>query len=82
MNLKKTTLLFDDEVYEKLKEKSKLEKVSIGELVREAVSNYYGIKTMEEKMKALNRLKMLNLPVGEPEVLDKEIEKGYLEEGL
>jgi len=78
MSLKKTTLLFEEEVYEKLKEKAKREKVSIGRLVREAVATYYGIKNKEDKLKALCRLKSLNLPVADYESMEKEIIKGAL----
>ena len=45
MSLKKTTLLFDEDVYEKLKDKAKRDNVSVGGLVREAVATYYGMKT-------------------------------------
>ena len=78
MSLKKTTLLFEEEVYENLKEKAKREKVSIGGLVREAVATYYGIKNKEDKLKALGRLKSLNLPVADYESMEKEIIKGAL----
>jgi len=71
--LKKATLLFDEEVYEKLREKSTTNNVSIGELVREAVASYYGIKSMEEKIKSLNKLKSMSLPVGSPEIIESEI---------
>jgi hypothetical protein len=78
MALKKTTLLFEEEVYEKLREKSKLQNVSIGELVREAVATYYGIKNTEDKLKALSKLKSLNLPVSDYDLMEKEIIKGAL----
>ena len=78
MVLKKTTLLFDEDVYERLKDKARRDNVSIGGLVREAVSTYYGMKTKEDKQKALNCLKDLNLPVGDPETIEKEITKGAL----
>lgn len=76
MGLKKATLLFDEDVYEKLREKSGIDNVSIGELVREAVAVYYGIKSKEEKLIALNKLKSMNLPVTSPENIEKEILKG------
>ena len=78
MSLKKTTLLFEEEVYEKLKEKAKREKVSIGGLVREAVATYYSIKNKDDKLKALDRLKSLNLPVADYESMEKEIIEGAL----
>jgi len=78
MVLKKTTLLFEEEVYEKLREKSKLGNISIGELVREAVATYYGIKSKDDKLKALNKLRSLNLPVSDYDLVEKEIIKGAL----
>ncbi len=73
MALKKATLLFDEEVYEKLREKSLTSNISIGELVREAVASYYGIKSSSEKIEALNKLKIMDLPVGSPEEIESQI---------
>lgn len=79
--LKKATLLFDEEVYEKLREKSVTSNTSIGELVREAVASYYGIKNSSEKIEALNKLKNLDLPVDSPEEIEAQIIMGrYLKE--
>lgn len=80
MPLKKTTLLFEEEMYEKLKERAKREKASIGWLVREAVRIQYGIENKEKKLKALDRLKSLNLPVADSESIEKEIIKGALDD--
>lgn len=74
--LKKATLLFDEEVYEKLREKSVTSNTSIGELVREAVASYYGIRNSSEKIEALNKLKNLDLPVGNPEEIEAQIIMG------
>jgi hypothetical protein len=73
LGLKKATLLFDEEVYEKLREKSVNSNISMGELVREAVASYYGIKNKEEKTKALHNLKSMNLPIGSPEEIEEQI---------
>ncbi len=78
MTLKKTTLLFEEEVYLKLKEKAKREKVSIGGLVREAVATCYGIKNKEDRLKAFDSLKSLNLAVSDPEIMEKEIIEGAI----
>ncbi|MBM3700407.1 MAG: ribbon-helix-helix protein, CopG family [Actinobacteria bacterium] len=75
MALKKTTLLFEEQAYKKLQEKSKLEKTSVGELVREAVTNYYGIKSSKEKMDALQKLGSLNMPVSDYKEMEKDIIK-------
>ena len=76
MPLKKATLLFEEDIYEKLREKSLIDNVSIGELVREAVSVYYGIKNTEDKLEALNKLKSMKLPVGSPELIEQQILDG------
>ena len=76
MPLKKATLLFDEDVYEKLREKSLINNISIGELVREAVSVYYGIRTTEEKLKSLNKLSSMKLPVGSPKLIEQQILDG------
>lgn len=81
MVLKKTTLLFDEDVYEKLKDKARSENASIGSLVREAVATYYGMKTKEDKLRALERLKELDLPAGSPEEMEKQIIEGALDDG-
>jgi len=78
MPLKKTTLLFDEDVYEKLKDKARRDNSSIGGLVREAVAAYYGIKTKEDKLKALKKLKDLDLPTSSPEEMESQIIKGAL----
>ena len=78
--MKKTTLLFEEDVYDKLKDKARRDNVSIGGLVREAVATYYGIKTKEEKLQALKRLKGLDLPVADPETMEKEIINGALDD--
>ena len=76
MALKKTTLLFEEDVYQKLKERAKRERVSIGGLVREAVATFYGIKSKEDKLEALEKLKSFDLAIGDPEKMEKEILKG------
>jgi len=80
MTLKKTTLLFEEDAYNKLKEKAKREKTSIGELVREAVATFYGMKSKEDRLKALSNLKSLNLPIADSEQIEKEILKGVVDD--
>jgi len=78
MTLKKTTLLFEEQTYKRLQEKSKAEKLSIGELVREAVTNYYGIKSNKEKMEALEKLGRMNMPVSDYGKMEKDIIRGLV----
>ena len=80
MVLKKTTLLFDEDVYEKLKDRARRENVSIGGLVREAVATYYGMKTREDKLKALKKLKDMGLPTGNTDDMESQIIKGAIDD--
>jgi len=80
MVLKKTTLLFEEDVYTKLKDRAKRENMSIGGLVRKAVSTYYGIKTKEDKLIALKEIKSLDLLIAGPETIEREILKGALDD--
>jgi len=57
-------------------EKSLIDNVSIGELVREAVPMYYGIRNTEDKLEALNKLKSMKLPIGSPELIEQQILNG------
>jgi hypothetical protein len=76
MTIKKVTLLFDKSIYEKLREKSLIDDVSIDELVKKAVSVHYRIRTSEEKLKSLNKLSSMKLPTGSPELLEQQILNG------
>lgn len=81
MVLKKTTLLFEKDVYETLKQKSEINKKSIGEMVREAVTHYYSIKTKADKSAALKKLLKLECEVPEKyEDLEEEIIEGMLDD--
>ncbi len=44
------------------------------------MATYYGIKTKEDKLLALKKLKGLALPVADPETMENEIIKGALDD--
>ena len=75
---KKMTLLFSEDMYFQLKEISKLNKKSIGELVRNAITKCYKITTEEERIKSFNELCKIEAPVSDWEIMEREIMEGSL----
>ena len=63
---------------EKLKEESKKRKISVGEIVREAITKKYSV-SREEKIEEAKKMFQLNSPVTEWEEMKKEIEEGSKE---
>lgn len=73
---KRTQILFTKEEFEFLKEKSKEEKISIGELIRRAVRKSYGAVGRKAKIKAAKDLFKLEIPVSDWEEEEKKIIRG------
>lgn len=69
---KKTTILFPPELHTKLTELASMQRVSMGELVRDACERAYGDAAIARKLAALDRLAALNSPVGTPGELERE----------
>ncbi len=69
---KKTTILLSEELHGQLTRLAKTEGKSLGQLVRDACVQQYGISSREEKLEAVRMLGTLNLPVGTPEEMAKE----------
>ena len=76
---KKTTILFPPTLYTHLERVAHEQNRSVGELVREAVAVQYGAAGVKERVKAIDALARVNAPVGEPEELEAEIQKGARE---
>ncbi len=69
---KKTTILLTEELHERLTGLAKLEGVSLGELVRRACESQYGIVSREDRVKAVNSLAELQLPVADVQTMARE----------
>lgn len=69
---KKTTILFSPALHEQLTRLAEARGTSLGELVREACESQYGIVSAGERLKAVEALAALELPVGSPAEMELE----------
>jgi hypothetical protein len=69
---KKTTILFSQELHDRLVYLAKQRGTSLGELVRTACKRQYGIVSREERVAAVRELAALYLPVGPPGEMKRE----------
>jgi len=69
---KKTTILLTPELHARLVELALVEDTSIGELIRRAVTDRYGLVSRQERLDAVERLAALRLPVSDPDDMKRE----------
>lgn len=69
---KKTTILFSPDLHQRLARLAEQRRTSIGDLVRTAVEQQYGLVSPEERLEAVSALGELALPVGSPEQMERE----------
>jgi hypothetical protein len=69
---KKTTILFTPELHERLSRLAAQRGTSLGELVRDACTQQYGLAPREDRLAAVEMIAQLNLPVGTPAEMKKE----------
>ena len=69
---KKTTILLSPEQHRRLTELATRRGTSLGSLVREAVTETYGLHDVDERLAAVRELVALDLPVGTVEQMIAE----------
>lgn len=69
---KKTTILLSYSQHKQLAELATASNTSIGHLIRSACSRVYGVRTIEERLKAVERMAAMSLPVGTVEEMEHE----------
>ena len=69
---KKTTVLLSPDLHEHLTRTAKEREKSLGQLVREACEVQYGHVSSEDRVRAVDELRRLSLPVGSPRKMKRE----------
>lgn len=77
---KKTTILFPPRLYEELERTAREQGRSVGDLVRDATEIQYGLGGVAARLRAVEVMASLDAPIASPEDIEKQIEKGALEE--
>jgi hypothetical protein len=69
---KKTTILFSEEQHEQLARLAEQRGSSIGELVRDACAEAYGLSSPQERLEAVVELGSFSLPVDDVATMKRE----------
>lgn len=69
---KKTTILLSEEGHRQLSALASRKGVSMGQLIREACEQVYGVVDADERVSAISALAALSLPVGTPAAMKRE----------
>jgi len=69
---KKTTILFSEALHKRLKRIAEQRGVSLGQLVRSACVQQYGLVSTSDQLAAVDALGALMLPVGTPAEMKQE----------
>ena len=70
--LREVPVLFPEDLFRELLRQAKDRGKRVEELIREACEVQYGLTTPEARLEAVRELARLNLPVGEPEDMERE----------
>ncbi len=76
---KKTTILFSEALHQRLKRIAEERGVSLGQLVRRACEQQYGLVSTSDRLAAVEALAELRLPVGTPAEMKREAVQDPLE---
>ena len=68
----KTTILFDKQLHGLLADLAKKSGTSIGELVREACKDRYGREAVQRRLRAVEELSKMSLPVSDVATMKRE----------
>ena len=71
----RTTVLFEPAQFKALKRKARAEKTTVGALIRAAVSKQLLMES-HDRLRAVERLGAMKVPVGDWEEMEREILKG------
>ena len=69
---KKTTILLPPDLHAHLTRTARARRTSLGQLVREACEVQYGRVSGEDRVRAVEALRRLSLPVGSPRKMKQE----------
>ena len=69
---KKTTILFPQQLHDRLARLARQRGISLGELVRSACERQYGLFSEQERLEALDELSGFELPVADPGTMKRE----------
>jgi len=75
MAMKRTQVLFPEDQYRRLRQEAKARGCSVGELVRDAVSQVYLEGSKEARLAVVRRIAAMNLPVADWPQMEEEM--GY-----
>ena len=73
---KKTTVLFDPDRYERLRRVAKARGRSVGDLIRESVEARFGLVPGPDRVRAVEAIGAMSLPVGTWEEMEAETIRG------
>lgn len=69
---KKTTILLQPDLHERLTRLAEQRGTSLGDLIRTACETQYGLAGSDERRRAVRRLVALELPVGSPAEMKRQ----------
>lgn len=72
----KMTVSLNRSLFERLQEIAKRRRCRVDELIEESVKASYRLYDMDERLKAVDELEQLELPVGDWEEIEEDIIKG------